>query len=89
VPGVGGLVLGTPMFDRATLKLAGNRTVILSRQGPGIYVQSLKLNGTPYASTWLPLSKLQSGVMEMQFTMGTESNVQRGVAVEDRPPSFR
>lgn len=89
VPGVGGLVLGIPMFDRATLKLAGNRTVVVSRQGPGNYVHGLTFNGTPYASTWLPISKLQTGVTQMQFTMGTEPNTKRGIAIEDRPPTFR
>ena len=77
------------MFDRATLKLAGNRTVVVSRQGPGIYVQGLTFNGTAYASTWLPISELQTGVTQMQFTMGTEPNTKRGVAIEDRPPTFR
>ena len=28
VPGVGGVVLGTPMFDKATLRLAGGRTLV-------------------------------------------------------------
>ncbi|MGA7241714.1 MAG: GH92 family glycosyl hydrolase, partial [Terracidiphilus sp.] len=37
VPGVGGVVLGTPTFDRATLQLAGGRTVVITRDGLGIY----------------------------------------------------
>jgi putative alpha-1,2-mannosidase len=89
VPGVAGLVLGTPMFDKATLKLAGNRTVTLSREGQGIYVQKVTLNGSAYASTWLPLSKIQAGTTQLRFTMGTEANTQRGTSVEDRPPAFR
>lgn len=89
VPGVGGLALGTPMFDRATLKLAGGRTVVVSREGPGIYVQKLMVNGAPYASTWLPLSGIQAGTTQLRFTMGAEPNMQRGTAVEDRPPEFR
>ena len=89
VPGVGGMVLGTPMFDRATLKLAGNRTVIIAREGQGIYVQKVALNGAPYSSTWLPLSRIQPGTTQLQFTMGTEPNSQRGTSAEDRPPAFR
>lgn len=89
VPGVAGLVLGTPMFDKATMKLAGNRTVVISREGPGIYVQKLILNGSPYSSTWLPLNKIQAGTTELRFTMGAEPNTQRGTAISDRPPSFR
>ncbi len=89
VPGVGGLVIGTPMFDRATLKLAGDRTVIVSRQGPGIYVQSLMLNGTPYPGTWLPLSKIQPGVTQLRYTMSRTPNTERGTLWGYRPPSFR
>jgi predicted alpha-1,2-mannosidase len=89
VPGVGGLVLGTPMFDKATLKLAGGRTLMVSREGQGIYVQSTNLNGKPYASTWLPLNAIHEGTNELHFTMGGEPNMERGTKVEDRPPSFR
>ncbi|MGA8087217.1 MAG: GH92 family glycosyl hydrolase [Terracidiphilus sp.] len=89
VPGVGGLVIGTPMFDKATLSFAGGRTVVVSREGQGIYVQQVELNGVPYASSWLPISKIRTGTNQLQFKMGTEPNMQRGTASEDRPPSFR
>lgn len=89
VPGVGGLVLGTPMFDKATLRLADNRTVILSREGPGIYVQRVTLNGSPYTSTWLSLDKIHSGTTHLHFVMSSDPNKQRGTAQQDRPPAFR
>ena len=72
-----------------TLKLAGDRTVIVSRQGPGIYVQSLMLNGTPYPGTWLPLSKIQPGVTQLRYTMSRTPNTERGTLWGYRPPSFR
>ena len=89
VPGVAGLVLGTPMFDRATLKFAGGRTLVVSREGQGIHVQQVRLNATPYASTWLPVSRIQHGTTELHFKMGTVPNKDRGSAVQDRPPAFR
>ncbi len=89
VPGVGGLAIGTPMFEKDTLKFAGDRTLEISRQGQGIYVQSVSLNGTRYPSTWLPMSKIHAGTNAIQFTMGPEPNMQRGTAPEDKPPSFR
>ncbi|MGB6975469.1 MAG: GH92 family glycosyl hydrolase [Terracidiphilus sp.] len=88
VPGVGGLVLGTPMFDRETLKFAGGRTLNVSRKGSGIYVQSATLDGVPYTSTWLPLTALHAGVNRMEFTMGAEPNKEYGAAAADRPPGF-
>ncbi|WP_348261874.1 GH92 family glycosyl hydrolase [Telmatobacter sp. DSM 110680] len=89
VPGVGGLVLGTPMFDKATLQLSGGRTLAIERQGQGIYVQSVTLNGAPYASSWLPIGKIHAGTNELRFTMGVEPNTKWGTEIADRPPNFR
>jgi predicted alpha-1,2-mannosidase len=89
VPGVGGLVLGTPMFDRATLKFAGGRDVVITRYGKGIYVQQVMLNGISYPNSWLPISKIHHGMNELIFKTGSEPNTQRGLAPEDRPPAFR
>jgi predicted alpha-1,2-mannosidase len=89
VPGVGGVVLGTPMFDKATLKLAGNRKVVISREGDGVYVQSVTLDGAPYANAWLPISRIHTGTNQLQFKMGTGPNKERGTSDADRPPLFR
>jgi len=89
VPGIGGLVLGSPMFDQATLHIAGGKTLVVSRTGSGIYVQKVTLDGTPYKSMWLPIDKFHDGVTRLAFTMGTEPNKEWGAATEDRPPSFR
>jgi putative alpha-1,2-mannosidase len=89
VPGVAGLVLGTPLFDRATLKLSGNRTLVIARKGEGIYVHDVTLNGATYPSNWLPLKKLHAGENRIVFTTQSRPDMQRGTAVGDRPPSFR
>jgi predicted alpha-1,2-mannosidase len=89
VPGVGGVVLGTPMFEKATLRLAGGRTLVVTRQGSGIYVEEATLDGAPYSSTWLPLDKLHPGVTQLQFKTDSQPNKQYGAALSDRPPSFR
>ena len=89
VPGVGGMVLGTPMFDKATLRLAGGRTLVVTRKGGGIYVQSVSLDGAPYANSWLPLDKLHAGINRLQFTVDSQPNPERGKKIADRPPSFR
>jgi len=89
VPGVSGLVLGTPMFSKATLRLAGGRTLVVSHQGSGFYVQKVTLNGALYSSSWLPLDKLHPGTTQLQFTTDLQPNKDRGSAIADRPPSFR
>jgi predicted alpha-1,2-mannosidase len=89
VPGVGGVVLGTPMFDKATLRFSGNRTLVVSREGKGAYVQSVTLDGAPYANSWLPIAKLHTGATQLHFTMSEQPDRQRGTSEDDRPPSFR
>jgi predicted alpha-1,2-mannosidase len=89
VPGVGGVVLGTPMFDKATLRFSGNRTLVVSRDGKGVYVQSVKLDGAPYANSWLPIDKLHTGTTQLHFTMSEQPNKERGASEADRPPTFR
>jgi len=88
VPGVGGVVLGTPMFDKATLRLAGDRTLVISREGTGVYVQSVSLDGTPWSSSWLPISKLHAGTTQLHLEVGDKPNEERGTSAKDRPPSF-
>jgi predicted alpha-1,2-mannosidase len=89
VPGVGGLVLGTPMFDKATLRLAGGRTLVITRQGSGIYVQNVTLDNANLPKDWLPVSKLHSGINTLDFTVSTTPDQKRGTSIADRPPSFR
>jgi putative alpha-1,2-mannosidase len=89
VPGVGGLVLGAPMFDKATLLLAGGRTLVILRQGAGVYVQSATLDGVELRSTWLPIGNLHVGTTQLVFTMGAQPNKAWGSAAADRPPAFR
>jgi len=89
VPGIGGVVLGTPMFDKATLRFSGNRTLVVSREGNGVYVQNVTLDGQPYAGSWLPIGKIHPGVTQLRFTMSEQPDKQRGTATADRPPLFR
>lgn len=88
-PGVPGLVLGTPLFEKATLKLAGTRTLVIVRKGQGIYVHDVTLDGVSYPSNWLPLNKLHAGENRLIFTTQMQPDTQRGTAIADRPPSFR
>ncbi len=88
-PGVAGVVLGTPLFDKATLRLAGNRTLVIDRKGEGVYVHNVTLNGASYPSDWLPLAKLHAGENRLVFSNQPQPDTQRGTAKGDRPPSFR
>jgi putative alpha-1,2-mannosidase len=89
VPGVAGVVLGTPMFERATLKLAGGRTLVVTRKGDGIYVRNVRFDGAEFPSDWLPIAKIHSGVNRLEFVNQEQPDTTRGTKMEDRSPSFR
>ncbi|HEX4004967.1 MAG TPA: GH92 family glycosyl hydrolase [Acidobacteriaceae bacterium] len=70
VPGVGGFFLGTPMFPQATVHFAGGRTLRIEREGQGVYVTAIALNGHPWNSYWLPLNKIPAqSTTTLRFTM--------------------
>jgi putative alpha-1,2-mannosidase len=65
------------------------KTLVVSRRGSGIYVQSVRLNGNDFPGSWVTLDKLETGASTLEFTMGPEPNHERGRAIADRPPAFR
>ncbi|HEY3707186.1 MAG TPA: GH92 family glycosyl hydrolase, partial [Terracidiphilus sp.] len=85
VPGVGGVALGTPMFEKATLKLSGGRTLEVSRKGNGIFVSGVTLNGAAVANYWVPVEELHGGVNRLEFTMQTTPDTKPEMAA---PPMF-
>jgi predicted alpha-1,2-mannosidase len=89
VPGVGGLAIGTPLFNHITLRLGNGRTVEVQKNGDGIYVSRLTVNGLPYGSLWLPFDKSRASTFRFVFTTQATPDTHRGTAASDRPPSFR
>ena len=54
--GVGGLAVGSPLFEDAVVRLAGGQTLHVVGHGASPdapYVQNLLLNGAPVTSTWI------------------------------------
>ena len=88
IPGVGGLVLGTPMFPRATLRLGDGRTLEILARGEGVYVQTVKLNGIACDSAWLSLDALSARENRLEFQLGPQPNKTWGAQPANRPPSF-
>ena len=86
IPGTGGVVLGTPRYDRAVIKLGGGGTLTITRKGTGHYVQSVKLNGAPHPSSWVKADDVLGKDSRIEFTMGTTPG-DWGTAIADRPPS--
>ena len=88
IPGLGGLTIGTPMFDRATIRLGNDATFDISRSGKGIYVHSASLDGKPYDSTWISLDQLKKSGSTLHFNMAETPNRNWATSPGSLPPSF-
>ena len=89
IPGVGGFTLTAPLFESVQMDLPNGKMLNIRAQGAALdaaYIQSLKLNGQPYSSTWVTLDQLKQG--ELNFVVGATPNENWGVAAQDAPPSF-
>ncbi|WP_429276812.1 GH92 family glycosyl hydrolase [Novosphingobium gossypii] len=87
-PTTGVYVLGSPLFDRAEMKLGAGKTLRVTAIGNAPdrpYVQSVRWNGRPWTRNWIAHRDLAQGG-ELEFTMGASPS-RFGTAKEDRPPS--
>jgi predicted alpha-1,2-mannosidase len=85
-PGVPAYVLGTPLFDRATLVLENGRrfTITAHRASPGdFYVQAVTLDGRPHPRAVLTQDELLAGG-ELVFELGPRPSPW-GTGEADRP----
>ena len=88
IPGVGGFLIGTPMFSSAAIHLRDGRTLSIHSGGTGPYVSNVLFNGKENKTSWLPLSALGEGESTLEFKLSPEPNKQRGLALSERPPAW-
>ena len=90
--GVGGFVLGSPLFASATLTREDGHILQINgiNAGPdNPYVQKLQLNDGNSSKLWLPVSTLlKNQTTTLTFSLGPAANTSWATAVEDAPPSF-
>jgi putative alpha-1,2-mannosidase len=89
IPGVGGFVVGSPVFSRAAIHLGNGKTVEIVGRGAGFshpYVQALRLNDEPWTGSWIPWSQLSAGG-RLDFDLG-EKPSDWGKDPLKAPPSF-
>ncbi len=88
-PGSDVYVIGTPLFEKATLDIGKGGTFTVTAANAGrqnIYIQSARLNGKPLKRSWFRHSEiLQGGALE--FVMGSAPNKKWGGSAEALPPS--
>ena len=89
-PGVGQYVLGSPLFDRVTIRLENGRKFVITADGNAPdrpYIRSATLNGAPWTKNWFDHETLMAGG-ELRLEMSGCPNTERGTAPEDRPYSM-
>jgi predicted alpha-1,2-mannosidase len=89
-PGVGGFVVGSPLFRSARIHLGAAATVEITTEGADAqtpYIQSATLGATSFTSNWVTLEELRAA-RALHVVMGATPDKARGSQSVDRPPSF-
>jgi predicted alpha-1,2-mannosidase len=94
VPGVGVLAIGSPLFQRAIVRLASDRKLRIVaaagspaplRRAP--YIQRMRFNGHPYGRPWTTYCALARGAT-LTHRLGARPNPAWGNSAAALPPSF-
>lgn len=86
-PSNGVLVFGSPLFDKASVRLPDGKTFDIVAQNnskDNIYIQSVLLNGKPYNNSYILYDDVMKGG-NLTFVMGNTPNKDFGAAPENRP----
>jgi predicted alpha-1,2-mannosidase len=89
-PGDVAYAIGSPLFDKATLKLARGRTFVVDTRDNGPqrpYIKAARLNGQPLNQVFLTHDQLTAGG-EVVFEMDSFPNYEWGSKPECRPPAL-
>ncbi|GEM_PF-961810 len=87
VPGVGGLTIGSPLFNSTTVRLGNGKTLQINAPAASDnapYVQSLSVNGQAATSPWVNWSTLQNGAT-LDFVLGANPSTW---GASNPPPTF-
>lgn len=83
-------VMGTPLFEQATLHLENGQTFTITAKDnsdENLYIESAKLNSRRHTRNYITHDDIMSGG-KLSLRMSSEPNTTRGTAPSDRPYSF-
>lgn len=89
-PGLPMYVIGSPMFEKASISLSNNKTfeiVCLDYSPKNKYIQSAKLNGIEWNKSWFLHDDLMKGG-KLELVMGEKPNEKWASEDNSIPPSF-
>jgi len=88
-PGTTEYLIGSPLFDRATIRLPDGKRFVVTAAANGPqrpYIGRATLNGQPFNKTFLTHAQIVRGG-EVVFDMSSSPDLQWGIAPESRPPA--
>ena len=83
-------VIGAPLFEKATIKLANGNTIEINapnNSDDNRYIQSMRVNGSKYSKTFLRHSELVEGAT-LDFDMADKPNTGVRLKAADLPFSL-
>jgi len=86
-PASGAYVIGSPLFDKATINLDNGKKFTVETVGNGpknIYIQSITLNSKSYLKTYILHQDIMNGGI-LKITMGNKPNYNFGKLQANRP----
>ena len=88
-PGADQYALGTPLFGNAVIHLENGNDITITAEnaGSGPYIQNMKINGKTWSHNYIRFDDLMNGA-DIEITLGSEPNLKRGTAEEDKPYSY-
>jgi putative alpha-1,2-mannosidase len=88
-PGVPAYELGSPVFDKVTIRLQNGKTLRLvckNNSRDNKYIQAIRLNGRPQNRVWFRHADLLQG-LNLELEMSNTPNHSLGAAPSSFPPS--
>ena len=89
-PGTDEYIIGTPLFKKATLHFENGNNLVIDAQNnskENLYIESLRVNGQESTRNYLKHADLLRGGT-IEFKMGSQPNLNRGINDDDAPYSF-
>jgi predicted alpha-1,2-mannosidase len=88
-PGSNEFALTTPIFAKATIRMAGGKTLTILANDPAknMYINKVELNGRAIETNFITYAQLTEGG-ELRFTLSDKPNTTRGTSPEAAPYSY-
>ena len=90
IPGVGGFLVGSPLFPSATVHLAKGAQLVIHAPDASLlnrYVHELRLNGAAHNRPWVSWEEVKDGGT-LDFVLSSAPDPTWGAATTDAPPSL-